>query len=526
MNGPAHKNHLMHRMNRLFQLPLLCALLSLALVHESSAVDAVYQNDGIVNYPVNVPYPPVISATNFVNNGSFTINFTTLTLETEFYETSDTIYYTNNGAMSVNTGFRFDTESSASGLRTMAGNFINPGTISCGSTFNFGDIFNGRLFFAFFGTGLPQCIVNATNIVNSGTVDMGVDGLLQFTGQNVDLSYSTLLSEGSGANVSGSGSFGADTNGWAPSFVLGPSFAESARIPGASQLFFENLFERLSLTNSTSYFDIASPDASNNIIRVVFIEDNSGPSVGYNVYFGSANQGAGVGAATVEWVGSYQDVVSGNNVNSYLYLNNDYVRGASTNVFITGNGFPDNFTFTQTSTPLPLGTPAAAGFQNLFPFGIVTNRYSFANVDLISSTVSTNSIPNHSITNLPGRVQISASKELDLSYAQLTGPNYLSVVSTNQFDGSGGATIQSPYADFNLGVTNGFLTISNLTASQLPNWNGKVQAWTTRWLAVDPTGVTNDFRVMIVGSILTPSTRAQVQDFGFYTATKSGNRHQ
>lgn len=511
MNGPAPKNHLMKRMNRLLPLPLLCGLLSLSLARGASAADAVYQNDGIINYPVNVAYPPVVDATNFVNNNSFTVNFTTFTLNTSFYETSDTLYYTNNGSMVANTGFQFDTQSTSTGMRTMAGNFINPGTVSCGSVNNLGDIFFGQLFFVFFGNALPQCTVSATNIVNSGTVDVGVNGLMKFTGQNVDLSYSTLIEEGAGANAAGSGSFGADTNGWDPSLSLTPASAISARIPGAQQLFFANFFEYLFLTNSTAYFNVASRDASNNIVRVVFIEDNSASNVAYNVYFNTANQGVGGGSATVEWVGSYLDAASGNNFNSYLYLNDNYLQGVATNLTLI-NGYPGNFTFTETSAPLPIGTPAPAGFQNIFLSGTLTNRYAFANVDLISTTVSTNIIPNHSITNLPGRIQISASKDLNLSFAQVTGPNYLSVVSTNQFDGSAGAAIQSPYSDFNLGVTNGFLTVSNLAAPQISNWSGKVQAWSTRWLAVDANGVTNDFRVMIVGSVLTPTTRAQVQD--------------
>jgi hypothetical protein len=71
--------------------------------------------------------------------------------------------------------------------------------------------------------------------------------------------------------------------------------------------------------------------------------------------------------------------------------------------------------------------------------------------------------------------------------------------------------IQSPYSDLNLGVTNGFLTVSNLLSPQIPNWSGNIQAWSTRWVAVVG-GVTNDFRVLIVGSQLTPTTLAQVQD--------------
>jgi len=488
--------------SRWLSWPLLGGLLVLALARVAPAAENTYTiaNNAIINYPANQSYPPVIDATNFVNNGTFIINFTTLSLVQPFYETSDTLNYTNGDTalMMVNTGFNFDNQSTSTGLRTMSASFVNSGMISCGSTNNTGDPFGGLLSLT--GLGYDQCLINATNIVNPGVVDVGVDGLMQFTGQHVDLSRSTLNMEGAGANVAGSGAFGLDTNGdWDPSIDLGPNYADSS-LPFI-----------IFLTNSTAYIQPDGLGTSNVIYRAVFIEDYSGSNISYNVYFG--NIGVGTGSATVEWIGSYQDVASGNSFNNYLYLNDDYVQGAQTNVAII-NGYPANFAFTESNTRLPIGVaPAPAGFSSVFPAGVVTNRYAYANAQLISTTATTNSVQdaNGAITNLPGRIQISAANELDMSFAQITGPNYLSVQASNQFDGSAGATIQAPYADINIGVTNGFLTVSNLMAPSVPNWSGTVQAWSTRWLAV-VNGVTNDFRVLIVGSQLTPTAASQVQD--------------
>ena len=225
-------------MNRLMKWPLLCGLLGLALARAALAADALYENDGIVNYSGSFNFAPQIDATNFVNNNSFTMNFTTASLTQPFYETSDTVNYTNNGSMVVNTGFKFDTQSTSTGLHTMAGNFINPGTVSCGSLnglgfFSFGSSFFSSLFF--FGAG--QFNAWATNIVNSGTVDVGVNGLMQFTGENVDLTRSRLTIEGFGL-FSNQGIFGVasawgtDTNGdWVPSVDLTPTraFSKSRR---------------------------------------------------------------------------------------------------------------------------------------------------------------------------------------------------------------------------------------------------------------------------------------------------------
>jgi hypothetical protein len=493
-------------MNRWMQWPLLCGVLGLSLTHLAKAADSGYTNNAVISFPGTEQYPPQIDATNFVNNGSFTINFQTLTFNNQLFETSDTLNYINSSSMSCNTGFNFDNQSSSSGMRSMAASFNNTGTITCNSFggIDFNNIFDilnsEELIF-----GFGQFNAWATNIVNPGAVDVGPDGLMQFSGVNVDLSRSTLTIESFGASASGSGIFGLNTNAWDASVDLGPTSAESTLLP--------NPYFELFLPNSTAYIQQDSiNNGSNEIIRAVFIEDTSPTNVAYNVYFDSDNIQFGIGNVTIEWVGSYLDAPTGNTLHNYLYLNNDYTRSTATNLTYV-NGIPDNFTFTSSSTSLSTGlTPAPAGFANVFLPGGVTNRYAYAEAQLISTSVGLNSIANGAITNLPARIQIAASNELDLSFAQLTGANYLSIQSPNQFDGSAGALIQSPYSDINVGVTNGFLTVSNLMSSTIPNWHGNVQAWSTRWLVSNGNGGTNDYRVLIVGSQLTPITLAQVQD--------------
>ena len=53
-----------------------------------------------------------------------------------FFETWDTLNYTNNGVMTTDTGFKFDTQvTNAFGdtVHLTAANFYNPGVISCAS---------------------------------------------------------------------------------------------------------------------------------------------------------------------------------------------------------------------------------------------------------------------------------------------------------------------------------------------------------------------------------------------------------
>jgi hypothetical protein len=521
-------------MARWIKWPLLGALLSLGMARAALAAGASYVNNAVINYPLNVNYPPVIDATNFVNNNQFIINFTVLSLVQPFYETSDTVNFTNRGLMMANTGFRFDTQLAANNEvvnRVMAGSFYNSGTISCGSV-------NDLTATVFFGAPYVQFLVSATNIVYPGVLDVGQDGLIQFTGQNMDLTRSRLTLESSGPILAGTGYYGqitaSVTNGntiysitpvWDPTVYLSANTAVSALVPTAPPSPVLYPFPVLYLTNSTAYFDIQSPTVSNNIISAVFIQDTSLPNVSYNVYFDAASPSGG--DAIIEWAGSYLDAANGVTHSNYLYLVNDYLQSVSTNNGTLG-GIPFNFSFTESPTPLLFQAPTPAGFVNAYTSGSVTNRYGFMNAQLIPGSASTNAIANLSVTNLPGRIEINASHELDLALSQISGPNYMSLESTNHFHGSAGASIQVPYSDLNLGVTNGFLTLSNLVNPEVPIWSGTCEAWSTRWTATSSNTVitvsngipvstnvitiTNDFRVLIIGSQFSPTAVAQVQD--------------
>ena len=85
-------------MNRLMKWPLLCGLLGLVLTRTvllaGDFSGSTYVNNDIVSYPGTETHPPVIDAANFVNNNSFTINFTIndiLSGAQPFYETWDTV---------------------------------------------------------------------------------------------------------------------------------------------------------------------------------------------------------------------------------------------------------------------------------------------------------------------------------------------------------------------------------------------------------------------------------------------------
>jgi len=522
---------------RLMKWKLFSILPGLLLAHAALATDPLYQNYAVLNYIIPGNLPPQIDAIAFDNENMFNVTFLEYSCNPAFFETLNTLNYTNNGTMTVNApgggcifgtasgaGFRFDKQTS--GGRTMAGTFYNPGTVRCNS------FLDGNDTFVFLGTEgfsvatIGECIVSATNIMNPGTIEGGVNSLIQLNGQNVDLTRGTLLVEplqslffGNSVGVySTAFGFGVDTNrDWDPSIALTPTTAYSS------------LPYIIDLNNSTSYFKKVSPATNLIVWRSVFVQ-NTSPNVPYYVYIDTAlDSGFGAGSAHVEWVGAVDDPATCNTATNYLYLTDDYVLGASTNVFIY-NGTPDNFSFVTSPTPLLFG-PLAPFFPG-FPSGALTNPYSYFDGQLIATTTPTNATPANpsgAITNLPGRIQITASNELNLGLASISGLNYMSLTATKQFDGSVGAQIAAPYSDINLGVTNGFLVITNLLESALPDWNGYVAAWSTRWLTtvsntLDGTNfflVTNDWRVLIVrSSQLTPVTAPQVQNLRLH-ATNS-----
>ena len=505
----------------------LAILPVLVLARVALASDSVDPSDPNAQYTYTCPPQPIpnFDCTNFVIDNTLTINFQTLSTSTLYFEPWNTLNYTNNGTMMDNTGFKFDTQLSSSYQHVMAGTFYNAGDITAGSLFDLtGIIFNLSGLIGGYG----QIYISATNIINPGTLDVGVNGGIKMIGQNVDLSDSTLTVESLVAsnsiyNVPTFNSYGVtalDTNGdWDPYIALQPTTAFSP--PLAPQY-----ISQMYITNATPYVDIKVTNPTNIIYRAIIIQ-NASTNVPYKIYFEGINNGSpldffGIGAAHVEWDGTYLDPSSGNYFTNYLYLTDDYVGSASTNNPIFG-GIPNNFSFVTSYTPLINNiNPTAPGFV-LFPDQLFTNRYAYMNGQLVPGTAVTNansSNPSGSVTNIAGRIQISASNTLNMAQAIISGPNYMSIICTNQFNGSPGASIATPYSDVSLGVTNGFLTVSNLLMASIPQWSGTIQAWSTRLVYTDTNGITQDYRVMLVYDNLQPTTPPWIQNLRLH-ATNS-----
>ena len=174
-----------------------------------------YENNGLFQAPPAIP--PNIDAVTFLNSGRFIINFTNSTIPLlpppaglPPYETQNTVNYSNffGKLMSCNTGFRLENYNSQTSQRQRALSFYNVGTINCGTldTINYfviREFFFGTTNFISLGTRAgSKMLVNASNIVNSGTINMGFESALSLRGNSIDLTRASVISELSGVGVS------------------------------------------------------------------------------------------------------------------------------------------------------------------------------------------------------------------------------------------------------------------------------------------------------------------------------------
>src|SRR5205814_68268 len=115
------------------------------------------------------------------------------------------------------------------------------------------------------------------------------------------------------------------------------------------------------------------------------------------------------------------------------------------------------------------------------------------------------------VTNLSGRIEIIARKNLNLTFSRISALNTLILQATNHYSGNKGAIIQAPYYDLSLRTTNGVLVMTNLVPAVLPHLSGTCDLWSGRWTNVI-NGITNSFHVLVVQANLSPTTKTIVQD--------------
>jgi hypothetical protein len=505
---------------------ILIGLASLAMVSVAlGRTDPSFLNDLVLIAPP--ASMPVIDATNFINTSAF-IDNTFNSLFVTPYTTANTLYYTNFGVLGALEGFRFDTYNTHTGSYANAGTLYNGvgAVINCGGT-NDGHYFttnNLDFFLTAVSFGGALCKASATNIINQGTINMGPDSLLSLQGQNISLSggllnmegfetggffltagmFNTLSFFGTAGMFDGYWGLGQTPYNYNP-LAYFTSMSPSSPTHWVTNRDYLAMEQFLSLPQANAYlnpFAVVGP--SNFLYQIVFLQ-NTDPSISNNVYF--------AGPALVEWVWPATNYVTGTVQTNHLYLE-DYMIGI-TNLMLTTNGIgpastgfsdtfiPTNYFFFQ-SGALDFGTPVTPGL----PPGVIgpntnwTTEFTAYEAIFLPTTVIPGEVAGQTYTNMPGRIEVTASKQLDLSSSRIAGLNYLRLTAPNNFTQDRDTRIMTAVADYDLGVTNATLTFSNLLAPTCPRLNGYVDVFSTTWTNIDSANITNTYFITMVDSHL------------------------
>ncbi|MGA2865983.1 MAG: immunoglobulin domain-containing protein [Verrucomicrobiota bacterium] len=530
-------------MKRCFLLSLL-ALVAAAVARGQPAT--FYVNDSVVIAPPEIP--PQVDALNFVNNNYFSVTFTnlvidvmTLTVNSVLFQPVDTLNFTNRGYMSVDPGINFLTVPAQAGQPHMAANFFNPGTIHVGSDTNLVLVGANALFWG----GLPQMVVQATNVFNPGSISVGYDGLCSLQGQNVDLSRGALMMTNSGTSIYNSvngislltgiflnggifdGYWGMGTDLFNPYFeFIQPPPRTPPHVVTTRDY---NMFvqELVLAPDGLSYLDDIYLGPSNRLVRALFL-NNTNAAFAPKVYFTPLSE---IG---LEW----SLVVTNDDAATqllYFYIFDEFPNFITV-PFLALDGFagvgitrptfiPDNYLIFEDTQPQgflgpPVGPVSIPPFT--FPFASSTNLWTAYEALLPPISVILSDVAGQDVTNIPGRIEISAEQAMDLSLAKIKSLNYLSLAATNQFLGSSQARIAAPFADINLRSTNGWLDITNLLKPSVEQPEGYVDLWSTCITNVDANFITNVYDVMFADAHLAPFVPTRVQSLALCSTNTLG----
>jgi hypothetical protein len=519
-----------------------------------------YINSGIVSVMSPPQIAPQIDASNFVNYGTFDITnaYVTTYQPALPYESWNTRNWTNANLMAGDSGFRFDYYDSVGQTNGWSANFQNAGNVNPSNAYVF---------------GASYLLIAATNVVDKGTLSVSGPGLLTVSGETVDLTRGTLGGTGNDTNdlansldlywaIDGIGFYSNVFNTiFVPNNFYTPTQAVQTIDYQPAPPHYDYFLQSLSLTNAapwqplgwTAYLMITG-DANNPYLthtEVLFLSQTN-PAITTTVRFWPAYAFTGGGFPNGPYwyentkVVQFQTLVTnraGAITTNILYF------ADTNNIYVNGNMATASATLVQTIRPY-LNTPYYAatfrpsnfGITHLYPtfasgvfMSAQTNvdfydTFSIWNVlvetwaDSYGATITANpfsfdpSISGATYTNMPGRVQITATKTLNLERTIMDGESYLSLQCTNHFIGSSNAQIIAPFSDISLASTNGTMTIANLIAPTVPRMCGEIDAWSGHWityLIIPPatTPVTSNlFRVTVIESHLAQQTVSQIQN--------------
>ena len=498
-------------------LTVACAVLEIV---SSRAADAIYHNIATVA----CDNAPQIDAQVFVNDGSFCALPITGSLFGANpgipYTTQNTLWFTNNGLLQSGPGFWLDYVT-ADGIHHPAAAIVN----SAGGASGPANIFGSEFLF-----------LSATNLINKGLLEIGGSGLMQLSGNSLDLARGGLLVDpvnGGGACVPESIFFTPPE--WTPTnffpisgLVFDEYWGEGAVTNLASDQIVQQRGASLVVQSPghvvTNRFGagavvvgpIASPSVfvrtnalspTNLIVQAVFVgssllglDTNIQTQVKWinNEFPENVPANNGFRTAVVELKSVFKNTVTGQPITYGLYIldqlptstNLTSITNRTTGVTQRPMAYyvdvypPCSFLTAAVSTNAPF-TPSLI-YNSSFSNRVVSANY--AGYEAFLNTVAPGGVLP---TNTPGRIEITASN-LDLTRTRIRGESIVTI-KTPHLEGSSGLLVDAPNVNYNIGSTNGLLSVSgnDLAIPQIQRFGGLVTMWSGFWTNQSGMVVTN-----------------------------------
>ena len=466
------------------------------------------------------------------------------------YSTMNTLSFTNNGTMLGSPGFELDYVTD-DGFHHPAANIVNNnGSANSPATIN------GSVFM----------LLTATNLVNKGLLEVGGSGLMQLKGNNVNLSRSGILVDAAGAGGGGgcvfdySGfitasnyfpEFGLDDLYWGVGVTtnlasdriaqqIGNLLIVQSPVHTVTNLARPNGFgvQLARMVDPASFIltnIVVNGTNTNWIVQAVFVgnlDTNISAEVRFanNTYPDNLPPQNGFRTPIVGLTSTSSNVVTGGNITYSLYLTDQLAsstnRASLTNVIFGTqrpapyilNTFPPCDFYFGSAGPNTQFTNTLLYDPLTYTNRVVTADYAGYGAGVFLSTAPSG-FPTVYPTNSPGRVEITASN-LDLSHTRIRGESIVTI-KTPHLLGSTGALVEAPNLNYDLGSTNGLLSVSGrdlLTFTEVRRFGGFLQAWSAVWTnfanLVSGTGTnatTNTITVNIHALLVDASGMATIQ---------------
>ncbi|HZR19686.1 MAG TPA: hypothetical protein VFE51_20545 [Verrucomicrobiae bacterium] len=514
----------------------LCLLILSALLPEvAPAADSIWLNTGTITTA------PQIDATNFVNSGAITI------ASTLPFETSDTLNFTNSGTMFSIPGWFFDDSAPNLGVRRAADNFVNlnGGDIEAIDGGGFVVIGSGGAGGGGASSSFPSYLfVDATNVVNKGTLAVGGNGWLKIRGTNVNLARSALEVtpiQGNGSFTINQTNFLSDvgisdvywgqtnitfnsSRVWDGTIATAPPHGVQQGIGGGFFLrsfsISPSVVSGYSNTTTFTAITLTNVDGSTtnvlvptNIVKQAVFVAISDPSImsAAVTYTPSSSPTNPFQSVAVQLSLSSTNVITQENEPVFLYFYDTlasetnrglFVNSASTALPPFVSARPANYNLSRLDTRgiFFRGTPGNifpdANFlydPTTFSNAVVSGEYAgyAAFVDNLASEPPP--LTPGTVTNFPGRAQVYADT-LDLRNTRIRGEGEV-IVQANHLISSAGAAIDCENLSYTLGSTNGQLHVAGLSKDSVIRMKGTLYAWSGLWSNQMNLIITNNYIV-------------------------------